>query len=101
MNATLYVPNHCPVKLSASGFVLPDANGYAKVSHQVASELGCVPGLVDVLVSGSGYVAYSVFDCEVEVNVTAMSVLQSMGVYESTEDAELCLRGPVLVVTLD
>ena len=79
---------------------LPDpATGFARVPEQVSGLLGCVPGLVDVLACGPGYVAYSVFDCEGSVNEAAMvAVAEVSGVGFDLDDEEAVLRGAVLFV---
>lgn len=102
MNATLYLPNHNPQPASVEGLSLPDpATGFATVPEQVPMLMGCARGLVDVLVSGPGYVAYSVFDCEEPVNEAAMAAVAEVSGAEfglGDEDAVLC--GPVLVVSV-
>jgi hypothetical protein len=100
MTATLYNPGHLPQAVSIEGLILPDpATGFAAVPEQVPVLMGCARGLVDVLVSGPGYVAYSVFDCEEPVNEAAMAAVAEVSGVEfdpGDEDAVLC--GPVLVV---
>jgi hypothetical protein len=100
MNATLYLPHQNPQPVSVEGLSLPDpATGFAAVPEQVPALMGCARNLVDVLVSGPGYVAYSVFDCEEPVNETAMAAVAEVSGVDfdpSDEDAVLC--GPVLVV---
>jgi len=100
MNATLYLPYQLPQAVSVDGLSLPDpVTGLARVSEQVPVLMGCARGLVDVLASGPGYVAYSVFDCEGPVNEAAMTAVAEMsgvGFDLADEDAVLC--GPVLVV---
>lgn len=76
--------------------VLP-FGGFADI---VPGLLHCAPELVDVLASGQGYVAYSVFDCEGEVNPEAMAALGALtGVSFDAGNEDELLRGPVLVVT--
>ena len=75
--------------------------GFAQVPEQVPALLGCTLGLVDVLASGPGYVAYSVFDCEGETNYAAMdavAVVSGVTFDPDNEDSVLC--GPVLVVQM-
>lgn len=100
MNATLYLPQQPPRVIPADGLFMRDPKtGFASVPEQVPMLLGCVPGLVDVLASGPGYVAYSVFDCEEEANPLAMAVVAAVsGVVFDTEDEDAVLRGVVLVV---
>jgi hypothetical protein len=100
MNATLYLPQQPPQKVSAEGLSLPDAStGFARVPEQVPALLGCALGLVDVLASGPGYVVYSVFDCEGEVNYAAMAaVAEVSGVAFDVEDEHVVLCGAVLMV---
>ncbi len=100
MDATLYLPGQQPQKVSAESLVLPDAaTGYAQVPVRVSTLLECSVALVDVLASGPHYVAYSVFDCEGEVNQAAMlAVSEVTGVPFNLEDEDDILRGAVLVV---
>jgi hypothetical protein len=63
LTVTLYLTGRSPVivdKLKSPEIV----NGFANVPDQVPTLLGCLPGLVDVLAIGPGYVVYSVFDSE-------------------------------------
>lgn len=101
MIATLYLPQQQPRAVPSSGLSMPDpTTGFAKVPEQVPTLLGCVPELVDVLASGPGYVAYSVFDSEGEVNYAAMdAVAEVSGIPFEPEDEDIVLRGPVMVVT--
>ena len=82
MNATLYLPQQQPQSVSPDGLTLPNpTTGLVGVPAVVPELIGCAPELVDVLASGPGYVAYSVFDCEGEVNPAAMeAVAQLSGV---------------------
>jgi hypothetical protein len=61
--------------------------------------LRCSPGLVDVLANGPGYIVYSVFDCEDEINPAAMEVVGKLvgHAFDAGNEDEI-LRGPVLVV---
>lgn len=101
MNATLYLPHQPPQLVSVEGLCMPDpATGFARVSNQVPTLLGCTPGLVDVLASGPEYVAYSVLDSDGEVNPAAMAAVAAVsGVVFDAEDEDAVLRGAVLVVT--
>lgn len=100
MKATLYSPHEPPRVLPNEGFVLPDpATLVAQVPAQVSAFLGCVAELVDVLVSGPRYVAYSVFDYEGELNHAAMKALTEVsGESFDLKDEEAVVCGPVLVV---
>jgi hypothetical protein len=100
MNATLYLPEQLPQKVPADGFVLPDAmSGFVQVPAQVSELLGCLPGLVDILASGPGYVAYSVFDSEEKVNHAAMvAVAEASGIEFDEEDEDMTLRGAILLI---
>ena len=61
--------------------------------------LGCVPALVDVLASGPGYVIYSIFDHEGTVNLSAMQAVSGiLDIPFDTNDKDVILRGPVLIV---
>ncbi|TGD81715.1 hypothetical protein [Hymenobacter wooponensis] len=101
MHATLYLPHRNPQPVFAEGLSLPDpATGFAALPEQVPMLMGCARNLVDVLVSGPGYVAYSVFDCEEPINESAMAAVAKVSGVESDsgdEDAVLC--GPVLIIT--
>lgn len=103
MIATLYLPHKNPQPVSTEGLSLPDpVTSFATVPEQVPVLMGCARNLVDVLVSGPGYVAYSVFDCEGPVNEAAMAAVaevSGVGFDSIDEDAVLC--GPVLVVLED
>ena len=68
--------------------------------NAVPTLLGCVSELVDVLACGPSYVAYSIFDCEGEVNPAAMeAVAKASGVSFDLDDEDAILCGAVLVVT--
>ncbi len=100
MTATLYIPHQLPQVVSIEGLSLPDpATGFARVPERVPVLLDCAPELVDVLASGLGYVAYSVFDCEGPMNEAAMAAVSEVsGVAFDAEDDNIALCGPVLVV---
>lgn len=99
MTATLYVPNQPLQLVATNGLSLPTTAGYAFVSEEVARYLDCTRSLVDVLACGPGYVAYSVFDFEGDINQPAMIALSTIaGHLFDTEDEEQQLRGPVLVI---
>ena len=100
MTAILYFPHQLPRVVPIGELSLPDtASGFVKVPSSVAVLLDCAPTLVDVLASGPGYVAYSVFDCEGEINHTAMvAVSEVSGVKFDESDEDSVLRGGVLVV---
>lgn len=99
MTAHLYLPGESPRPVSAAGFTLPDANGYARVPAEAASLLGCAPGLVDVLDSGANYVVYTIFDSEDTANLGATQAAAALASTSfDTEDEDELLRGPVLIV---
>ncbi len=102
MDATLYLPDQLPQRVSAEGLILPDiATGYARVPVRVSAILNCSLGLVDVLASGPHYVAYSVFDCEGDTNQSAMySVALLSGASFDSTDNDSILCGPVLIVSV-
>ena len=101
MNATLYLPHLPPQAVSTEGLVLPNpVTGLVGVPAAVPPLLGCVPELVDMLASGPNYVAYSIFDCEGEVNQVAMEAVAAVsGVSFESDDEDAVLRGSVLIVT--
>jgi hypothetical protein len=99
MTATLYVPNQPLQLVATNGLSLPTTAVYASVSDAVAEHLGCANNLVDVLACGPGYVAYSIFDYEGDINHPAMVALSNIAGYPfNAGDEEQALRGPVLVV---
>ena len=100
MKATLCLPNQEPLLLAVEGLSLPDsATGLAQIPTNVPVLLGCAPGLVDVLACGPGYVAYSVFDGDGEMNLEAMAaVTRVSGARFDIEDEDTILLGPVLIV---
>ncbi|GAB3879718.1 hypothetical protein GCM10028824_43650 [Hymenobacter segetis] len=74
----------------------PEFQGAADL---VPGLLRCSPKLVDVLANGPGYIVYSVFDCEDEINPAAMEVVGKLtGQSFDIENEDEILRGPVLVV---
>lgn len=99
MRATLYLPNQLPQPVVVEGIIIHSlASEFAHVPEQVAVLLGCVPNMVDVLASGLGYVAYSVFDSEDEVNLEAMSAITKvLGVSFDLDDEDTILRGAILI----
>ena len=100
MHATLYPPQHPPYTVPVDGLSMPEpATGLARVPQQVHVLLDCAPELVDVLASGPGYVAYSIFDCEGPINHAAMAaVAEVSGVAFDAADEDAILCGVVLVV---
>jgi hypothetical protein len=97
MNAIIYLPQQQPHHLLIDERL---NNGLASLPAWVPELLGCEPGLVDVLASGPGYVAYSVFDYEAgPVNMEAMRELTDLtGVTFEPDDGDAVLLGPVLVI---
>jgi len=94
------MPNELPQVVTAEGIPLPLTTGYAHVSIEVAAILGCAQNLVDILDSGDGYVAYSIFDYEGAANHSAMSALAAISAHSyDVEDDDQVLQGPVLLVT--
>ena len=100
MNATLYLPQQPPSIVSAQGLCIPNATtGFVRIPAQVPALLGCALELVDVLASGPDYVAYSIFDCEGDINPAAMAaVAEVSGVSFDLSDEDTLLCGAVLVV---
>lgn len=100
MRITLYEPGLQPTEVAVGGFALHSESGQVIQNTGRAAELlGCVPGLVDVLACGTGYLVYSVFDYEGATNPAAMAVVAKLSGMEldlSNEDE--ILQGPVLVV---
>lgn len=103
MQATLYLPQQPPQAVPVDDFRQLDlSTRFAAVPPGVSALMSCAPELVDVLASGSDYVAYSVFDCEGLVNQTAMAAVAKVsGVIFDVEDEDTVLRGPVLVISAD
>ena len=100
MNATLYLPHQLPQAVPIEGLVMPDINGFVGVPEQVPVLMSCAPGLVDVLATGAGYVAYSIFDCEGPVNIPAMTAVSEVsGVAFDLDDEFAVLCGAILLVT--
>jgi hypothetical protein len=101
MNATLYLPHQLPQAVPAEGLVIPDpATGFVKVPEQVSVLMSCAPILVDVLATGPGYVAYSIFDCDGPVNLPAMTAVAKVsGIVFDPDDELTTLCGAVLLVT--
>jgi len=100
MPATLYQPSAVPQPVSDQGLWTPQAAlPFGGLADLVPSLLHCAPKLVDVLASGQGYIIYSVFDCEDEVNPEAMTAVEALtGRSFDIENEDEALRGPVLVV---
>ena len=100
ITATLYQPQHVPQSIPADGLSLPDpGTGFARVQEQVATMLGCSLSLVDVLASSTHYVAYSVFDCQGELNIEAMTAVSSLtGIAFDPNSNDEALLGPILIV---
>ncbi|WP_162549833.1 hypothetical protein [Hymenobacter nivis] len=99
MYATLYVPQQPPQLITTQGLVLPDAiTKLVSIPERVPLLLNCAPGLVDILASDTGYVAYSIFDHEGQINHSAMVALSELtGVrFGYDEDETLC--GTILIV---
>ena len=103
MEATLYLPQQPPQIIAAEGLSLPDAvTGLVGVPELVPRLLGCAPGLVDILASGPQYVAYSIFDCEGDVNPGAMAAVGEVaGINFDLDDEDSVLRGALLLVRRD
>jgi len=99
MTVTLYQPGQQPQVVGAGGFIIhPESGEIVQNAARAAELLGCVIGSVDVLACGSGYLIYSVFDYEGDVNADAMTAFSKItGVVLSSADDEV-LQGPILVV---
>lgn len=100
ISATLYLPEQPPQAVSTIGLeMLAHETGFAHIPEVVPALLGCLPGLVDVLASGTEYIAYSVFDFEGETNLSAMMAVEALtGQRFSPEEDDEVLCGPVLIV---
>ncbi|RZK44977.1 MAG: hypothetical protein EOO61_01805 [Hymenobacter sp.] len=99
MYATLYAPHQSPQPISVEGLTLPDPlSGLASIPERVPVLLDCTLELVDVLVSNPNYVAYSIFDCEGQVNDAAMTALTELTGAKFGDDEDEILRGTILVV---
>lgn len=101
MQATLYLPQQPPQAVSVDEFRQLDlSTSFAAVPQEVSVLMSCVPELVDVLASGPGYIAYSVFDYEGPVNQAAMAAVAKVsGIAFDVEDEDAVLCGPVLVIS--
>jgi hypothetical protein len=100
MTATLYRPNQLPTIISIGNSVKPSSQDYAHVTEQIAELLGCSSGMVDVLAKASTYIAYSIFDAEGEVNLTAMAILRELTGQSFDPDVEdELIMGNVLIVS--
>lgn len=99
-SAILYHPDQTPQAVAAEMLIQTRRGASSiQVAEVVAQLLGCVPGLVDVLASGPGYVAYSVFDYEGPTNYGAMAaVAEVSGVDFNPEEEDEHLCGPVLLI---
>lgn len=100
MYAILYKPGQPPQMVRVTGIGLPTVTTkFVSGAGEAAKLLGCSPGLVDVLASGPGYAAFSVFDHDGEPNLEVMRVLSELtsAPFDPAEEDEL-LSGPVLVV---
>lgn len=100
MTTTLYRPDARPQSLPASIFLMqPGSSQVVQDAARAAELLGCAPGLVDVLACGNGYLVYSVFDDEGEVNPAAMAaVAEVSGIGLDPTNEDEVLRGPVLII---
>jgi hypothetical protein len=100
MNATLYHPKNGPIEVPIEGLYLPDATtGFVPHSDKAALLLDCSPHLVDVLACGPGFVAYSIFNAEGEVNLAAMAAVADIsGISFDEQSDDETLQGPVLIV---
>lgn len=100
MTATLYAPNQPARPITTDGLGLADfMKGYIQNSGMVAKLLDTTPELVDILASGPGYLVFSVFDHEGEVNSAAMRAVAALtGVEFDLDNEDEVLRGPVLVI---
>ena len=99
-NVIIYQPEKLPQTLSTEqAAIVVLGLGETPGFDTVSKLLDCAPGLVYVLASGHGYIAYSVFDSEGEINTTAMTVLAELtGETFDFSDEDNTLRGPIVVV---
>lgn len=96
MTAILYEPGHAARKIPAEDLNPVD---FTKAQKGAADLLQCPPAQIDVLASGLGYMAFSVFDHEGEINLEAMRVLtQLTGISFNVDEEDEVLRGPILIV---
>ncbi|WP_165822280.1 hypothetical protein [Hymenobacter edaphi] len=100
MPATLYQPGTAPLAISDEGLWTPGRTPeFGGFEDLVPALLHCHPRLVDVQANGPGYMVYTVFDCEGEINPAAMKAVgELVGLTFNIEDEDEVLRGPVLVV---
>lgn len=100
MTVTLYRPGQTPHVVPEAGFYLDEGSSQVIQNAGLAAELlGCAPFLVDVLANGKGYLLYSVFDYEGEINTAAMAVFTELtGVAINPEEDDELLQGPVLAI---
>ncbi|GGF28841.1 hypothetical protein [Hymenobacter cavernae] len=100
LSVTLYIPGMpAEARLSEELGGLDAISRSADANNRIAALLGCATGMVDVLASGQGYTAYSVFDCEGEVNPKAMKAVTALsGVAFDLDNDDEVLKGPVLIL---
>jgi hypothetical protein len=97
MNAILYLPDQTPQALDATAFTTEPTDDQTAMA---ADALECGQEFVDVLASGAGYIIYTVFDSEADVNPQGMKAAGVLtGVEFDPEDEDQVLRGPVLTVS--
>lgn len=98
--ATLYPAQGNPINFSLDELGLQNIQGGLKPSvERLAVVLGCRPELVDVLASGDGCMAFSIFDYEGAINSEAMDALaQTTGYRFDVLDDNHVIRGPVPIV---
>lgn len=102
MRATLYKPGKLPEDIPTEGFSIQSGSDQiVQNANRAALLLGCALALVDVLACGSGYLVYSVFDYEGQINPAAMmAVTEVSGIEFDLLNEDELLQGPVLVIVI-
>jgi hypothetical protein len=100
MTITLYRPGLAPEPITEVEFLGIEASTQVIQNTSLAARLlGCSPALVDVLANGTGYLIYSVFDYEGDVNTAAMIAFTELtGIGVNADDDDEVLQGPVLFI---
>jgi hypothetical protein len=100
MPAMLYHPYAIPQPISDNGLWTPGSTTeFTGIQDRVPELLNCTPELVDVLATGTGYIVYSIFDYEGEINMSAMKAVSVLtNILFDTGNQDDVLRGPILIV---
>ena len=101
MPAMLYHPYAIPQPISDNGlWTQGGTTEFTGIQDLVPEILNCAPGLVDVLATGTGYIVYSIFDFEGEINLSAMKAVSVLtNILFDIENQDDVLRGPILIVS--